>query len=339
MEMTDPTPRKVFDDLVRGVPPDRPLFLPIVFSLGAKMENLPRQTYLANPTKIFNSARQVRSHLRSDGLICYFDTCLEAEALGGLLEWTENQPPALRWPDNSEIGQLPECIKTPEQAMQSGRVGVALEVIRRLKSVTRDGSLLTAGVTGLITVAARLVQLETADQLCFERLPDRALEIAASLMTQLSKAFVEAGADVVIIQEEILPSLTAENCDGWALLLGPAINIIRFYGGVPILNLARLPSGNTCDLILQQQWELVVSAPMDEQMVRSMTLSRSRAFGVALPAALLDPNRSSDEDLARHLDAISSLRPALVTTAEDLDWGADINRLKSVTDRLRDERG
>ncbi len=81
----NPTPRQIAKGLLKGIVPARPLFLPIVFSLGAKVENVPLGMFLRNPTKIASSLRQIRSHLRSDGVACYFDPYLEVEALGATL--------------------------------------------------------------------------------------------------------------------------------------------------------------------------------------------------------------------------------------------------------------
>src|ERR1700690_1445118 len=139
------TPHQILKDLVHGGVLSRPLFVPIVFALGARVENVSLRAFLANPTKISHSLRQTRPHLRSDGVSCYFDPLLEAEALGGKLEWrSDNEPPALRWPPGSEPGQLPEGLRSPEEMLRNGRLPVALEVIRRLKALLRDEVLLMA---------------------------------------------------------------------------------------------------------------------------------------------------------------------------------------------------
>src|ERR1700692_2493219 len=106
--------RQILKDLVHGGAPSRPLFVPIVFALGSRIENLSLRAFLANPTRISNSLRQTRPHLRSDGVSCYFDPLLEAEALGGTLEWrSDNEPPTLRWPPGSKPGQLPAGLCSP----------------------------------------------------------------------------------------------------------------------------------------------------------------------------------------------------------------------------------
>ena len=134
--------------------------MPIVFTLGARVENLPLRAFLSSATKISNALRQIHGPLRSDGVSCYFDPLLEAEALGGTLEWTsENESPMLRWPATMVQGQLPVGLNSPEDAIKKGRIPVALEVIRRLKMLLRDVSLLMVGVTGPLTLAARLAGL------------------------------------------------------------------------------------------------------------------------------------------------------------------------------------
>ncbi len=91
------------------------------------------------PTKITNSLRQIRTHLRSDGVACYFDPYLEAEALGATSQYVaEDQSPTLQWPHRAEPGELPENVRSPEDTAKSARVAVAVEVIQRLKSLMRD---------------------------------------------------------------------------------------------------------------------------------------------------------------------------------------------------------
>jgi hypothetical protein len=63
------------------------------------------------------------------------------------------------------------------------------------------------------------------------------LELAAATITQIASKFVEAGASVIFIQEDILPVLSAEYCEAWASLLAPAINIVRFYEALPVLQI------------------------------------------------------------------------------------------------------
>jgi hypothetical protein len=334
------TPRQTVRRLLQGISPPRPLFLPIVFSLGARVENLPLRAFLGNPTKISNSLRQIRSHLRSDGVACYFDPVLEAEALGAALHWTtEDQPPSIEWPQRAMKGELPQGLRSPKEAAKSGRVAVAVEVIRRLKSLLRDDPLLMAGVTGPFTLAARLTQMDRETALRKEDLTDAALEIAASVTTQIASAFVEAGANLIFIQEEILPPLSAENCEAWASLLAPTINIIRFYEALPVLQLSNSSSfASNSDVIFQQHWDCLLCPALEissANMAGRFPESRTATLGIGLPLEAFQPEESGSKDLDPFLrHAISEWRPALLTTAGDLPATIDRKCLIKTLDNI-----
>jgi hypothetical protein len=328
-----PTPRQMVKGLLQGIAPPRPLFLPIVFSLGARVENVPLRAFLSNPTKISNSLRRIRGHLRSDGVACYFDPCLEAEALGAALHWeTEDQPPTLRWPAHARKGELPDGLRSPEQAAKSGRVTVAIDVIHRLGALMHDDSILMAGVTGPFTLAARLTQLDHEDTLRREDIPHVAVETAASVIMQVSSAFVAAGANLIFIREEILPSLSAETCEAWAELLAPTFNIIRFYEALPVLQLTNSHSfAQNSDVILQRDWDCVLCPALERRASRpsaKVPELRALAFGIALPLEAFQPDESGREELHQFLhQVISELRPAMLTTAGDVSATIDMKCL------------
>jgi len=49
------SPRSIVKALVRGEVPARPLLMPLMFSLGARLENLPLREFQSNPTRIANA--------------------------------------------------------------------------------------------------------------------------------------------------------------------------------------------------------------------------------------------------------------------------------------------
>jgi hypothetical protein len=331
-----PTPRQMAKGLLNGVLPSRPLFLPIVFSLGAKVENVPFETFLGNPTKISSSLRQMRGHLRTDGVSCYFDPYLEVEALGATLERrTDDQSPLIHWPRTAKVGELPEGLRSAEEAARSGRVPVAAEVIRRMNSLPNRNFLLMAAVSGPMTLAARIMQAVQKENLRAEDVSVDAQELAASVVTQIATTFLEAGANLILIQEEILPAFSMESCDAWANLLSPMINVTRFYEALPVLQLANeriVPE--IWDMIFQKQWECVVSVPLETVASRHREgfLKNSDAMlGVALPLEAFIADESGGDDILDTLRPISSdLRPAVITTAGDIPDTTDMKRLAKV---------
>ena len=81
------TPRQTIKALLQGELPSCPFLMPIMFSIGARLANLPLRDFQSSPTKIANTLRQIRSVLKIDGLTCYFDPYLEVEALGCTRKW------------------------------------------------------------------------------------------------------------------------------------------------------------------------------------------------------------------------------------------------------------
>ena len=328
--------------LLRGTLPPRPLFVPIVFALGARVENQPLRAYLGNPTKISNALRQMRSHLRSDGVSCYFDPCLETEALGGTRQWDEDgQRPRISWPQPAARGELPRDLRTPEEAAKSAPVTVATEVIRRLKPLLRDQPLLMAGVAGPFTLAARLTQLEREPALRREDLPNAALDLSAAVITKVAGALVEAGANLIFIQEEVLPALSPQNCQSWASWLAPVINVIRFYEALPVLQITNISSfAENRDLIFQQHWNAIVCPALEA--ISSPPLGKASIgamLGVALPVEVFLPNGPGSKDLGDSLDRlIGELQPAILTTAGDVPAATDTKRLNQFGGRFDQQR-
>src|SRR5262249_17939526 len=129
-----------------------------------RVENLPLQSFLTNPTKISNALRQIRAPLRSDAITCYFDPSLEVEA-------------------SRATG--------PEEVLWRGRIPVVLDVIRRLKMMQREDFLLMVTVSGISTLSARLAGTNDA------------AAIALETTTQLCRAVAEAGANLVFLREDL----------------------------------------------------------------------------------------------------------------------------------------
>ena len=327
--------------LLNGAPPSRPLFLPIVFSLGARVENVSPGTFLSNPTKISNSLRQMRSHLRADGVACYFDPYLEVEALGATLQpIAEDQPQRLHWPQSARRGQLPEGLRSPEQAVQRGRIPVAVEVIRRMNSLANRDFLLMAGVTGPLTLAAQIAGLDRREKGRGDCLSISVQEFAASVLTEVTTAFLQAGADLIVIQEEMLPAHSAEGYDSWMNLLAPTINVIRFYEALPVVQLTDAQGVlDHWTTIFQQQWDCVVSLPTAAMTLRHQEgcLETSGAIvGISLPLEAFRPEGSGGkDDLTSRPPVIPECRHSIITTAGDIPATADMKRLLRILEEVR----
>jgi uroporphyrinogen-III decarboxylase len=326
------TPRQMMKSLLQGNRQARPLIVPIVFAVGAKVENLSFRAYLDNPTKISNALRQIRTQLRTDGVACYFDPLLEAEALGGTLQWDEsNQTRSVRWPEAAPKGELPARLRPPEEAANSPRVRAAVEVIRRLNSLLRDEPLLMAGVSGPFTLAARMCGIEPGEMQQGQEPSESALETAAAAMTKIASAFVDAGANLIFIREENLPPLSSSKCQNWVSLLAPLFNIVRFYEAMPVIQLGvESATAENVGIMFQQEWDAILCSASGEFLARAQGRDENFMFGISAPLEVLE---ASNSDGAQSLE-LSGTKPVLLTTDGDVPVGTDLKHLVNVFDAI-----
>jgi len=184
--------------LLQGATPSRPLLVPVIFSLGARLQNLPLPHFLANPTKIVNALRQIHSVLKVDGLACYFDPFLEAVALGCKREWRADGTCTIAPPSCLSVDDLRERLKPADGLSGAGHIPVACEVLRRLKTMLEDEPALMVRASGPLSLAAML----SSDRIKGASPPRDLIEFAAEVIASVSKSFAEAGADIIFLAED-----------------------------------------------------------------------------------------------------------------------------------------
>ena len=106
------------------------------------------------------------------------------------------------------------------------RVAAAVEATRRL-AVTADDAALAVALCGPAGLAAQLGQ-SPADH--------AVLETCGAVLLALAKAFLEAGANLLLLVEaEPLPAASA---DGWRSAVTPLVNVTRFHQAAAAVVLA-----------------------------------------------------------------------------------------------------
>jgi hypothetical protein len=257
------TPRQRVKAMVRGELPVRPLLLPVVFALGSRLENLALRDFMGNPTKIANALRQIRSVLKVDGLACYWDPLLEIEALTST--------------DAKSVEQLRQRVDAAGGIAKMGRVRVAVEVLQRLKVMLKDEPALMVRVTGPQTLASQLGA------------PSEGLEFAAEITASLVQSYLEAGADVVLLAENALPTKDFER---WRALVDPVINLIRFFETFPVLWFEQALSPEDLKMIRKNRWDCAISL---NGLPQAIADGRGVASLLGLSMQGLDLLRSEDQ--------------------------------------------
>lgn len=201
------------------------LFVPLIFSFGASLDDLSIEEFLRDPTKISNALRTIQGYFNVDGVASYADTTLLAEALGCQVS-TVTYPPIVtpwrEWPYDMEdrVARLSEA----------PRVATALEVTRRLNILLPE-SILLGVVTGPLTLCSQLTGTPVAG--IFDR--PESIAAAAKASLALAKAIGDAGVDILVVSESAMPLHGPEFNKTIARIYAPIWNTAKFYDILPLL--------------------------------------------------------------------------------------------------------
>ena len=167
------------------------LVCPLVLVQAAEIEALSEERFLTDATKLANGLRALRGAFGHDVIVTAAADDLAAAAARA------GSPAA------------------------DPRVAAAVEATRRL-AVTADDAALAVALCGPARLAAQLGQ-SPADQ--------AAMETCGAVLLTLAKAFLEAGANLLLLVEaEPLPAASA---DGWRSAVSPLVNVARFHQAAP----------------------------------------------------------------------------------------------------------
>jgi hypothetical protein len=183
-----------------------------------------------------------------------------------------------------------------------------------------------AGITGPFTLAALLAGDAREDAPAV--VPPAALEIGGATVAAIARAFLDAGADVLLIHERTSPAVSEEAplATGQALeQLETTVNIARFYEALAVVVTGGLAGGNFARALAERSVDCVVCTESNQaEAVRAAP----GKWGVALPVAAFAPGGDAHTRLGIDLQrVIRELSPAVVTTSGDLPAAANAKHL------------
>lgn len=326
--MAELTTRAMIRAMLQGDLLPRPLLLPIVFALGARLEDLSLRAFLANATRIASSQRQMRNVLRIDGVTCYFDPYLEAEAFGCELTWSADEMTCVLRPLEGNAADLRQQLRAPGEIAGRGRVPVACDVLRRLKAMLPGEPALMAGVSGPCALTELLVgSARTAESARHE-----VVEFAAELTAAVCTSFLEAGANVIFIRED---GASIQDYGRWAELLSPIVNAIRFYEALPVLLFDGPPPESAMAALEGGCEHAICPRAIDLSARRTRTTAASSASAY-LPDKCFFLGQKEDGALGKSLQVLArDANLCVLTSRRGVPKGVDVNWLASLFGGLR----
>ena len=200
--------------------------------MGAGIKGLPLEKYVQDETLIVNALRILDDFFELDGLPCYADTALLAEALGCSLEWNGGSP---------EIKPLPGIVEDLEERIENvidyPRVQVCLKVVRTLSNLVPHKVLMVV-LPGSLTLAGQVTGWNAQDILNEPGL----LNTVAGANLAILKALGNERIDMVIFREE---SPCGDNSLGLLAKSYESLwNLSRHYDVHTLLMLEGVPDKN-----------------------------------------------------------------------------------------------
>lgn len=240
---------------------DRVPVIPQIFGLAGVLAGVPVDDYVRDGLLLAECQIKAIKKYRYDAVFSVMDTCVEAEAVGGVVEYNKGCYPTIKTvaiPDKNMIDRL--VLPDPNVA---GRMPEMLKALNVLRREVGNEHLVVGCVMGPLTIATQLLGMEKALYLAIDE-PDvfvKLLDFCTELATKFGLAQIQAGAHLPMIfdptaspavvppqffREIELPQLQkmcsafaeAGSLANWLHIAGPSTSILPFYPsiGVDIAN-------------------------------------------------------------------------------------------------------
>jgi hypothetical protein len=219
----------------------RDLYVPFSFRIALAAAKLPWAKAVSNPQSCATTLRAFQRRVQADGVVPWFDTWLEAEASGARVIRDE-------WGRVVGTPAPPSRLPRAEGFLEAPQVRHALEIARILCKETRAQSTVIACLTGIRTLALRLLGVRPQANASME---PAAVEIARAL----ANAYCEVGVGALVFAAELPFADAAE-----ARHFTPVAEVAREHG-VPMMLLSRHPMSGAIEVALNKVGVDCVGAP------------------------------------------------------------------------------
>lgn len=179
--------------------PDRTPVIGQVFGHAAVINGQNLRSYVTSGVIAAECQLRALNQYGYDAVFALFDTCVEAEAAGCRLLYRENLYPAVQTHLLTPRSNL-EAAAVPDP-FQAGRMPEILAALRILRRETWGKTLVVGCVIGPMTLAAQLLDLETALFTAVDHPErfERVLDYAVEIISAFGRAQVEAGAHLPLV--------------------------------------------------------------------------------------------------------------------------------------------
>jgi hypothetical protein len=311
----------------------RPVFVPIVYRLAARIEQTPLFDMVSDPTIYTNVLEGAFKLLNQDAIITSFDPTLEAEIFGCRVEWQFDYdlPAVSGWMEREFSGASLE---------NSHRLAVLLESTKRLIQ-TRGREVAIVGVmTGPCSLSRDIAANAAPDrEYPFEEI----VALAGGQLSKYARGLGELKVDSIIIREDLLGEKYYEEFlaheKAYTAAYATLFNLTRFYN---LAGLLMVKGGKLEDLAvivqkLSPSGLMLTCQELDESGLNFLkNLSNSRKMAIGLPLPLTEPDKAAAR-LQVYEDFILKNKPGgfFYTSEGEVPPDISLENLRDIAGRIK----
>jgi uroporphyrinogen decarboxylase len=177
---------------------------------AGKLKGYSAEEVLKDADKLFDSLMEVKKLYAPDGMPIVFDLQIEAEILGCELLWAAENPPSVRSHPYSGEKIIPCACKMP--TIESGRIPMIVETMRRMKTAVGDEVALYGLICGPFTLASHL----RGSEIFMDMVKDPAyvkelVEFCAQVSCKMVDFYTEAGMDVIAVVDPLVSQISPKH--------------------------------------------------------------------------------------------------------------------------------
>jgi hypothetical protein len=213
--------KNAFRNTFRLTNGERPVFIPFVYGLAAKISQIPLEEMVADAGYYTHSLEDTRELFKYDGIVNNFDATIEAEAFGCEVAWSgDYDAPRVNGCRQAELREV-----RPED---SHRIQVLLETTKRIVMSKGKDVAVVGNLTGPVSLAKALTDDKNGGI-------ETVIPLAGNLLMKLVRSLCDLRVDAIFFREDIIGAdyrdrLLAHQAP-YTAIYTTLFNLVKHYNG------------------------------------------------------------------------------------------------------------
>lgn len=325
--------RDSFRKTMQAANSGRPVFVPIVYRLTARIEQIPLLDMVSDPTSYANALEGAFKLLKTDAIVTNFDPTLEAEVFGCQADWQGDYdlPAASGWTD---------CSLATASLDSSSRLAVLLEATKRLVQTRGKEAAIIGVITGPCSLAANIAEHAKSEK----KYPvEEIVSLVGAQLTRFTRSLGDVKVDAIIIREDLLAEKYYDELlaheKAYTAAYATLFNLTRFYNIAGLILVKNQKPAELAALSkkLSPNGIILSGTKLNEaDLVFLKDLSASRKMAIGLPVALADRDEAA-ACLQTYGDFINKFKPGGFFYTSDGEVPPDIplETIRDIISRIK----